>query len=86
MSTRQGEFVSLREVLDEVGSDATRYILLTRRPDAPLEFDLEFAKKQSDENPVYYVQYATRGFAASSGWPRNGGLISTSSTTRTSVC
>jgi arginyl-tRNA synthetase len=58
MSTRQGEFVSLREVLDEVGSDATRYILLTRRPDAPLEFDLELAKKQSDENPVYYVQYA----------------------------
>jgi len=58
MSTRQGEFVSLREVLNEVGSDATRYILLTRRPDAPLEFDLELAKKQSDENPVYYVQYA----------------------------
>jgi len=58
MSTRQGEFVSLREVLDEVGSDAARYILLTRRSDAPLEFDLELAKKQSDENPVYYVQYA----------------------------
>jgi arginyl-tRNA synthetase len=58
MSTRQGEFVTLREVLNEVGSDATRYILLTRRPDAPLEFDLELAKKQSDENPVYYVQYA----------------------------
>jgi arginyl-tRNA synthetase len=58
MSTRQGEFVTLREVLDEVGSDATRYILLTRRPDAPLEFDLELAKKQSDENPVYYIQYA----------------------------
>ena len=58
MSTRQGEFVRLREVLDEVGSDATRYILLTRKSDAPLEFDLELAKKQSDENPVYYVQYA----------------------------
>jgi arginyl-tRNA synthetase len=58
MSTRQAEFVTLREVLDEVGSDATRYILLTRRPDAPLEFDLELAKKQSDENPVYYIQYA----------------------------
>jgi arginyl-tRNA synthetase len=58
MSTRQAEFVTLLEVLDEVGSDATRYILLTRRPDAPLEFDLELAKKQSDENPVYYIQYA----------------------------
>lgn len=58
MSTRMGQFVSLREVLDEVGSDAARYIFLTRRSDAPLEFDLELAKKQSDENPVYYVQYA----------------------------
>ena len=58
MSTRQAEFVALREVLEEVGSDAMRYILLTRRSDAPLEFDLELAKKQSDENPVYYVQYA----------------------------
>lgn len=58
MSTRMGQFVSLREVLDEVGSDAARYIFLTRRSDAPLEFDLELAKKQSEENPVYYVQYA----------------------------
>lgn len=58
MSTRMGQFVSLREVLDEVGSDAARYIFLTRRSDAPLEFDLELAKKQSDENPVYYIQYA----------------------------
>jgi len=58
MSTRQGEFISLREVLSEVGSDVTRYLLLTRKSDVPLEFDLELAKKQSDENPVYYVQYA----------------------------
>jgi arginyl-tRNA synthetase len=58
MSTRMGQFVSLREVLDEVGRDAARYIFLTRRSDAPLEFDLDLAKKQSDENPVYYVQYA----------------------------
>jgi len=58
MSTRSGQFVSLREVLDEVGSDAARYFFLIRRPDSSLDFDLELAKKQSDENPVYYVQYA----------------------------
>jgi arginyl-tRNA synthetase len=58
MSTRAGEFVTLREVLDEVGKDAARYIFLTRRSDSPLDFDLDLAKKQSSENPVYYVQYA----------------------------
>ena len=57
MSTRSGEFVTLREVIDEVGKDAARFIFLTRRSDAQLDFDLEVAKKQSDENPVYYVQY-----------------------------
>jgi arginyl-tRNA synthetase len=57
MSTRAGEFVTLREVIDEVGKDAARFIFLTRRSDAQLDFDLEVAKKQSDENPVYYVQY-----------------------------
>jgi arginyl-tRNA synthetase len=58
MTTRGGTFVTLREVLDEVGKDAARFIFLTRRPDAQLEFDLELAKQQSSENPVYYVQYA----------------------------
>jgi arginyl-tRNA synthetase len=58
MSTRSGEFVTLREVLDEVGKDAARFIFLTRRSDSPLDFDLEVAKAQSNENPVYYVQYA----------------------------
>jgi arginyl-tRNA synthetase len=58
MSTRSGEFVTLREVMDEVGRDAARFSFLTRRSDTPLDFDLEVAKKQSDENPVYYVQYA----------------------------
>jgi len=58
MSTRAGEFVTLKEVLDEVGTDAARYIFLTRRSDSPLDFDLDLAKKQSSENPVYYVQYA----------------------------
>jgi len=58
MTTRGGTFVTLREVMDEVGKDAARFIFLTRRPDAQLEFDLEVAKQQSSENPVYYVQYA----------------------------
>ena len=58
MTTRGGTFVTLREVLDEVGRDAARFIFLTRRPDAQLEFDLDLAKQQSSENPVYYVQYA----------------------------
>ncbi len=58
MSTRSGEFVTLREVVDEVGRDAARYNFLMRRSDSHLDFDLEVAKKQSNENPVYYVQYA----------------------------
>ncbi len=58
MSTRAGEFVTLREVVEEVGRDACRFIFLMRRSDSQLDFDLELAKKQSTENPVYYVQYA----------------------------
>lgn len=58
MSTRAGEFVTLKEVVDEVGRDAARFIFLTRRSDSPLDFDLEVAKMQSNDNPVYYVQYA----------------------------
>ena len=58
MSTRAGEFVTMKEVVDEVGKDAARYNFLMRRSDSHLEFDLELAKKQSNENPVYYVQYA----------------------------
>lgn len=58
MSKRGGEFVTLREVLQEVGRDAARFIFLMRRCDSPLDFDLELAKQQSNENPVYYVQYA----------------------------
>jgi arginyl-tRNA synthetase len=58
MSTRQGEFVTLKELVDEVGKDASRFFFLMRRADTPLDFDLELAKKQSKDNPVYYVQYA----------------------------
>jgi arginyl-tRNA synthetase len=57
MTTRGGTFVTLREVLDEVGKDAARFIFLTRRADAHLDFDLDLAKQQNAENPVYYVQY-----------------------------
>ncbi len=58
MSKRAGEFVTLQEVIEEVGVDATRFFFLMRRADTTLDFDLELAKKHSNENPVYYVQYA----------------------------
>ena len=58
MGKRSGEFVTLREVLSEVGPDAARFFLVGRSPDAMMEFDLDLAKAQSDVNPVYYVQYA----------------------------
>ncbi|HBA86532.1 MAG TPA: arginine--tRNA ligase [Geobacter sp.] len=58
MSTRSGEFVTLKEVVDEVGRDAARFFFLMRRSDSQLDFDLELAKRQSNDNPVYYVQYA----------------------------
>ncbi|MEW6114111.1 MAG: DALR anticodon-binding domain-containing protein, partial [Thermodesulfobacteriota bacterium] len=57
MSTRAGEFETLRKVLDEVGADAARFFFLTKRCDSHLDFDLDLAKKQSRDNPVYYVQY-----------------------------
>ncbi len=58
MSKRSGEFVTLKEVMDEVGVDATRFFFLMRRADTAVDFDLELAKRASNENPVYYVQYA----------------------------
>jgi arginyl-tRNA synthetase len=58
MSKREGEFVTFREVLDEVGVDATRFFYLMRTMDSHLDFDLELAKRQSQDNPVYYIQYA----------------------------
>ena len=58
MSKRQGEFVTFQEILDEVGVDATRFFYLMRTMESHLDFDLELAKAQSQENPIYYVQYA----------------------------
>ena len=58
MSKRQGEFVTFEEILNEVGVDATRFFYVMRTMDSQLDFDLELAKSQSQDNPVYYVQYA----------------------------
>jgi arginyl-tRNA synthetase len=58
MSKRAGTFVTLRDLIDEVGADVTRFVMLTRRNDAPLDFDFARALEQSRENPVWYVQYA----------------------------
>ncbi len=58
MSTRSGEFVTLRELRDEVGRDAARFFYALRKPDQHMDFDLDLAKAQSSDNPVYYVQYA----------------------------
>ena len=58
MSTRKGEYVTLRQVMDEVGVDAARFFFLMRRTDSHLDFDLELAKKRNAQNPVYYVQYS----------------------------
>ncbi len=79
MSTRAGEFVTLKDVVDEVGRDAARFLFLTRHYESPLDFDLELAKRKSNDNPVYYVQYvharicsiarkADERGASASGW------------------
>jgi arginyl-tRNA synthetase len=58
MSKRAGTFVTLRDVVDQVGPDVTRFVMLTRKNDAPLDFDFDKVLEQSRENPVFYVQYA----------------------------
>ena len=58
MSTRGGDFVTLRELREEVGNDAARFFYALRRPDQHMDFDLDLAKSQSSDNPVYYIQYA----------------------------
>jgi len=58
MSKRSGEFISMEDLVEEVGVDAARFFFLLRRAESPLDFDLELAVKRSEENPVYYVQYA----------------------------
>ncbi|MBL7072264.1 MAG: arginine--tRNA ligase [Candidatus Omnitrophica bacterium] len=58
MSTRKGEFISLREIIDEIGKDVTRFFFLSRRLDSHLDLDIDLAKKESADNPVFYIQYA----------------------------
>ena len=58
MSKRAGRIVTLRDVVEEVGKDVVRFIMLTRKNDAPLDFDLAKVTEQSRDNPVWYVQYA----------------------------
>jgi len=58
MSKRSGQFVTLRELMDDVGTDAARYFFLMRRGETPFSFDVDLARKQTDENPVFYVQMA----------------------------
>jgi arginyl-tRNA synthetase len=70
MSKRAGRFVTLDELIDKVGSDAVRYFYLLRSPDTTIEFDLELALSQSNENPVYYAQYAHARLANVEGTAR----------------
>lgn len=58
MSKRTGQYVTLQELIEDVGKDAARYFFIMRNPDSHLDFDLDLAKQQSSDNPVYYVQYA----------------------------
>jgi arginyl-tRNA synthetase len=58
ISKRAGSYVTLRDLIDEVGRDATRFFLVSRKSDSEFTFDIDLAKSQSEDNPVYYVQYA----------------------------
>lgn len=72
MSTRAGEFVTLKELYDEVGVDATRFFFVMRRQESHLDFDLDLAKEQSQENPVFYLQYAHARIASLSKYAEQG--------------
>jgi len=74
MGKRTGEFVSLEEVLEEVGRDAARFFFLMRKSDSHLDFDLDLAKQQSSDNPVFYVQYAHARVASIFEQARKNGL------------
>lgn len=74
MGKREGEFVTLRQVMDEVGRDACRFFFLMRKADAHLDFDLELAKSQAPENPVYYVQYCHARIQSIIGFAKEKGL------------
>ena len=77
-SKRSGELVTLRELLEEAGSDACRFFFLSRTPESQMDFDLELAKKESADNPVYYVQYAHARIAGIMALAQDRGLDYTS--------
>jgi arginyl-tRNA synthetase len=74
MSKRAGEFITLEELVSEVGVDAARFLFLLRRAESPLDFDLELAVRRSEENPVYYVQYAHARIAHVLDYARQQGV------------
>jgi len=74
MSKRAGEYVTMRELIEDVGVDVAKYFFLMRRANSPLDFDLTLARKQSDENPVYYVQYAHARIASVIRFAREKGV------------
>ncbi len=75
MSTRAGEFVTLKDIVDEVGKDAARFMFLSRSYDSGLDFDLELAKRKSSDNPVYYVQYVHARITGILNKAKDEGLI-----------
>ena len=85
MSTRSGEFVTLRELRGEVGNDACRFFYALRKSDQHLDFDLDLAKSQTSENPVYYIQYAhARICSVIAQWEGDVGLLAESDLARLS--
>lgn len=81
MGKREGEFVTLRHVMDEVGTDACRFFFLMRKADAQLDFDLELAKSQAPENPVYYVQYCHARIKSITAYAAEQGIYAPSTAT-----
>jgi arginyl-tRNA synthetase len=82
MSTRSGEFVTLRQLRQEVGNDAARFFYVLRKSDQHLDFDLDLAKSQSNENPVYYIQYAhARCSSVLEKWGGDAGVLVNADTT-----
>ncbi len=71
MSTREGEFITLREIMDEVGRDAARFFFIMRKTDSHLDFDLALAKAQTMDNPVFYIQYAHARISSIIGFSKN---------------
>jgi len=74
VSKRSGDIITLKEVVDEVGSDACRFIFLSRSADSQMDFDIELAKRQSADNPVYYVQYAHARIASIRDFAKERGI------------